>query len=562
MQTIETVASQLGVQSLRSEQRQMIESALHGEHCLGIFPTGWGKSLVYQIPALLGHGTTIIFSPLISLMDDQTQSLNRMGIPGVKALHSRVRNPDVQRMVLQEFHEGKIKLLYCAPERIQHTRQNLFDYVDGVTIDHIVIDEVHCWTNWQETFRPEYTHIPALIDRCKPKSVMAMTATAGRFTRDQIKQDLGLPMAEFVAETIDRPNLIYHTMPRSEQALYAWVRAHRQRPGIIFCRSVAAVKYLSQRLGCASYHGQMKPADRLINQERFMSKQSSVMVATNAFGMGVNKADIRWIVHFDIPTSLDDLIQETGRAGRDGLPSDCLTMVPSSFRLQRYLIEMQNPSFETIKAVYDDLAERGADTFWRRPSNLPSISHDQIESAIGYLKFLGIAQSQHDKADAFELQILKEGPKVKRGPFAVLSACQIVGGRLSAIREQTGMSRKAVLAGLRVLKNQQYIKYEPPVESIVYRLIKAFEVDPQRVRQKASLAWNNFRIMLGFLQQADNAARHRYIQDYLDCDHDQITPDGYCLRCRFLLYPAQFHPARAAMEEFRSKQVWVDSHFR
>lgn len=559
---IDETARCLGIESLVPFQRDVIESVLRNESCLVISPTGSGKSCLFQIPALLqGTGTTIVLSPIISLMDDQVRQLRQFGIQGVAALHSRVTGASAQKQILDDFQAGRHRILYVAPERIAHTRQSLLDYLPDVPIHYVVIDEAHCWLQWQQDFRPEYAKIPELIKRVRPKAVMALTATAGRFARDQLKQALGIPMSEFVAETVDRPNLLYVTKPNLGLAsIRQWLSEHQHQPGILFCRSTDTTEVLARRFGGVAYHGRMDAKARLKSHEAFMSGKAWLMVATNAFGMGVNKPDIRWTLHVDVPLSLDEFVQEGGRAGRDGLSSKCGLLISLTDRLQRYFIQTQNPSFWLIKQVYADLEKRRAWDFWRKPTINGVAKKEQISSALAYLKYLGLIQSRIMSEDKFWYRIIRHPSPSDHGPAAVLAACEELGPRVSVLEANLKLPRKSILASLRFLANQRCIYYRAPERSVMYRLLAPFEVDEHKVDQKLNLMRNSYRIMLEFLKLQTNELRHKFIKDYFDCDH-QIDEQGICKLCQFDLYPKGYELSREAMEEYQRSADFVAEHF-
>lgn len=561
MDNVDLVAQRLGVTQLRPIQREIIDTLMKGESCLGIFPTGFGKSICFQIPALLSEWTTVVFSPLISLMDDQCAQLKACGIDRVVAMHSRVTSVKAQKMIMEKFQMNEYRLFYVAPERIQNTRRSLLDHLDGAHVSYVVIDEAHCWPKWQEDFRPEYAKIAIFIEKVKPKAVIALTATAGRFTRDQLKQYISIPMTEFTAETVDRPNLEYLSCPRNECFLRNWIHDFDQQATIVFSRAPWTAVYIGSRYHGTIYHGDLDSSERETNQELFMSGKASLMSATNAFGMGINKPDIRLIVHFDIPISLDEYVQETGRAGRDGLPSKCVAFLPNDFHLQEHFINCQNPPYEILELVYRNLEEQNAHLYWRKPKPIESIHHDQVEGALSYLKYFGIIDSQYHSSDSFWVKVLRPYEKAKRGPFAILEAIERIGPQMAAVTEVTNAPRKSILAALRILRKDNYIRYRAPDRSMMYRILAPFSIERRRVEQKTNLAYNNFRIMKEFLELPSNETRHRFIQDYFDCDHGTLL-NGKCKHCGFVLYPTGYELAREAMEEYQKKIEWVEAHFR
>ena len=322
-----------GYDSFRPGQQAIVEAVLQNQDLLVIMPTGGGKSLCYQLPALLKSGLTIVVSPLIALMQDQVEALQDNGI-GATFLNSTISGAEVRQRTNQIL-DGKIKLLYVAPERMMsESFLYLMDRVaEEIGISTLAIDEAHCVSEWGHDFRPEYRQLRQIRQRYSTVPVLALTATATTRVRQDIMQQLALKQPLIHVASFNRPNLYYEVRPKPKQAQQELVRYVRQQPGsgIIYCLSRKKVEDLTQHLQAAGiqalpYHAGLDDRVRQVNQTRFIRDDVRVMVATIAFGMGINKPDVRFVVHYDLPRNLEGYYQESGRAGRDGEPANCLLL--------------------------------------------------------------------------------------------------------------------------------------------------------------------------------------------------------------------------------------------
>jgi ATP-dependent DNA helicase RecQ len=314
-----------GYSAFRGEQQAIIEHVTGGGDALVLMPTGGGKSLCYQIPALLRPGTAIVVSPLIALMQDQVDALRQLGVEA--AFLNSSLDALAQRDVERRFAEGALKLLYVAPERLLTER--CLDMLARAPIPLFAIDEAHCVSQWGHDFRPEYRQLTVLHERFPTVPRIALTATADAPTRREIVERLALGSArEFVA-SFDRPNICYRVVEKDEarKQLKDFLAGHEGESGIVYCLSRRKVEdtaaWLVERgISALPYHAGMDAADRIANQRRFLREDGIVIVATIAFGMGIDKPDVRFVAHMDLPKSMEGYYQETGRAGRDGLPAD------------------------------------------------------------------------------------------------------------------------------------------------------------------------------------------------------------------------------------------------
>jgi len=320
-----------GYSEFRHQQEAIIQRILDGQDVVALMPTGGGKSLCYQLPAVLMNGLTIVISPLIALMKDQVDSLNVNGISA--AFLNSTQSPDEQQRIADQLKKGKIKLLYLAPERLFGQGSNLISFLKSLPVCLIAIDEAHCISHWGHDFRPEYLMLAGLKTEFPRIPVIALTATADKLTLKDILEKLNLKdPAEFVS-SFNRANITYKVVPKrnSFKQLLAFLNQKKEDSGIIYCLSRKSTEELAADLKsygflAEAYHAGMDNADKARNQEAFLRDEVKIMVATIAFGMGINKSNVRYVVHVDLPKNIEGYYQETGRAGRDGLPSDALLL--------------------------------------------------------------------------------------------------------------------------------------------------------------------------------------------------------------------------------------------
>ncbi|MBD7978056.1 DNA helicase RecQ [Serpens gallinarum] len=314
-----------GYDAFRGHQAAIIERVARGGDALVLMPTGGGKSLCYQVPALLRDGLAVVVSPLIALMDDQVATLNELGVEAV-ALNSTL-NLDEQREIAERIRRNEIKALYLAPERLVQPR--MLAFLQRLEIALFAIDEAHCVSQWGHDFRPEYLQLGQLAEYFPEVPRIALTATADMRTREEIAQRLHLQDAERFLSSFDRPNIFYRIVPKEQprKQLLGFLAERKGDAGIVYCLSRKKVDDLAaflseQGFPALPYHAGLPSELRAYHQKRFLNEEGLIMVATIAFGMGIDKPNVRFVAHLDLPKSLEAYYQETGRAGRDGLPAD------------------------------------------------------------------------------------------------------------------------------------------------------------------------------------------------------------------------------------------------
>ena len=331
MNLYQTLKHYFGYDTLRTGQQELMEGILKGKDVLGIMPTGAGKSLCYQVPALMLSGITIVISPLISLMSDQVKALNQAGVHAAYINSSLTENQI--RAALLYAAQGKYKIIYVAPERLNTMR--FFDFACQADISMVTVDEAHCISQWGQDFRPSYLEIADFLARLPGRPVVsAFTATATERVKQDIMGSLGLQNPVTVVTGFDRPNLFFRVVKRkggkeTDNSILNYVKRHEDESGIIYCATKKNVDnvcelLLQHGISAGKYHAGLSLEERKESQDDFTYDRIRVMVATNAFGMGIDKSNVRYVLHYNMPQSLEYYYQEAGRAGRDGEEAECV----------------------------------------------------------------------------------------------------------------------------------------------------------------------------------------------------------------------------------------------
>jgi len=413
--------SALGVKRLRPGQREATEALLAGRDVLAVMPTGSGKSAIYQLAALQIPGPTLVVSPLVALQRDQVEAIARRRLAGAGQANAAVPAGE-RRQAIEGFSQGDLEFLFLAPEQLANP--DTLEHVQAARPSLLVVDEAHCISTWGHDFRPEYARLGELLEALGRPQALALTATAAPPVRREIIQGLGLRDPAVVVRGFDRPNIHlavewFSEAEAKDDALVERVKAGGDRPGIVYAATRRRTEELAGRLGGAgvaavAYHAGLRAADRRAAQEAFMADGDTVIVATTAFGMGIDKPDVRFVFHADAPESLDAYHQELGRAGRDGRPAEAVLFYrPEDLGLRRFFAGGGHLGLEQLQAVARALPGRDGPVDEAELRRATGLSRTKLETARNLLARAGTPEAaaaldeDHRRVEQSRIEMLR-----------------------------------------------------------------------------------------------------------------------------------------------------------
>ncbi len=565
-QLLELLKIHFGYESFLPGQEKAIDNILSNQDTLVVLPTGGGKSMIYQLPALVLSGITIVISPLIALMKDQVDSLLKVGIPAT-FINSSLSLEEIN-FRMEKIKKNEIKIVYVAPERF-YNPQFLKD-LEKIKVSLFAIDEAHCISQWGHDFRPSFLRLKQVIKLVGKPIIVALTATATPEVREDIIKQLELKNCDIIVTGFSRPNLQFAVIPTpSSQKIESIVNFLLTNPeigsGVIYVGTRNKADEILERLiennvKAVSYHAGMDANSRNWVQDQFLNDEVQVVVATNAFGMGVNKKNIRFVIHHDLPGTIEAYYQEAGRAGRDGDPSFCLLFYNQQDRyLREFFIKGDNPEPETIKEVYEYLLQKANDFISPQETILltyaeiiQNLSESIPEMAVGTtLKILekeGYISRPNEKTSNSFLRIKKDwtkiiesiGKRAKTQIEVVLGLQEKYFTKLNQgwefnpeeVAIVLNLKKDSILRTIKKLAENDLVEYRPPFRGTEIKLLKIvssedLEINFKILKEKALRAYEKLDEMEGYVFSLD--CRQNYILKYFG---DYNSPNcGKCDSC-------------------------------
>jgi len=424
-----------GYSQFRGNQKAIIENILKGNNTFVIMPTGAGKSLCYQLPALLNEGTAIVISPLIALMKNQVDQLNALGI-NAKFLNSTLTKAESTK-VKKETLGGEVKLLYVAPESL--TKEENIEFLKQANISFVAIDEAHCISEWGHDFRPEYRRIKSIIGEFGNLPIIALTATATPKVQLDIQRNLQMEDADLFKSSFNRENLYYEVRPKvhTKKQIIQFIKDNLGKSGIVYCLSRKKVEEIAEFLTvndikAAPYHAGLDASVRMKNQDAFLNEEVDVIVATIAFGMGIDKPDVRFVIHYDAPKSLEGYYQETGRAGRDGLEGNCILFYAYKdiLKLEKFNKDKPVTERENSKILLEEMSAYAESSVCRRKQLLHYFGEEYQDEECGKKMWCDICRYPPEKFEAKEYaQSVIEAVKLTNQRFGLRHIVNVLLGK-------------------------------------------------------------------------------------------------------------------------------------
>lgn len=543
-----------GYSDFRPGQIEIIKSVLSGCDTLGVMPTGGGKSLCYQVPAMCFPGLTVVISPLISLMKDQIDTLKSKKYPA-EMINSTVSFTD-QHRIMDDVFAGRVKLLYLTPERLKN--EQFVRSLQECKISLFAIDEAHCISEWGHDFRPDYRRLSSVINFLNNPPILALTATATEKVRSDIVKVIGMKNPKVIINGFNRTNLIYGVEKyyRKEDKNVGLVNFLKKvkKPGIIYTSSVKdadeVYNYLrtNTQYNFGVYHGKLSGDKRIEVQDDFLNNKLDILIATNAFGMGVDKSDIRFVVHYTIPGTIEAYYQETGRAGRDGNTSFCLLQyMEHDEKIQRFFIKSKNPAVDRMESLFKVLLKYSKDGLIYEDNEIQEndmkISHHEKAAILKQLSFMGCIENDFLSEDQFEL-FIKKNKNGEQKYAMIISELERVAGREKTITGSLKGLAKRLDLRERELKD---IFAQLGRDKIIdYKIIKAgrivrvtekkipedkLKVYSDKLVEKIKLDYEKLDAVVGYAALKGNECRRRYLLNYFGEEFSEANC-GKCDLCR------------------------------
>ncbi|HEX8160446.1 MAG TPA: RecQ family ATP-dependent DNA helicase [Pyrinomonadaceae bacterium] len=548
-----------GFAEFREGQREVIDSILEGHDTVVVMPTGGGKSLCFQLPALMREGATVVVSPLIALMKDQVDALRARGLPAT-FVNSSI-DFEEQKERIRSLRRGELKLVYVAPERFRST--HFVEALQSANVSLFAVDEAHCVSTWGHDFRPDFLRLRHAIEQIGRPQVVALTATATPYVRADIIEQLGLREPRAFVSGFDRPNLslrVVHTQKDREKITHIRALAAAGGSGIVYASTRKSVEQVARRLQDAGlsvvgYHAGMEDSERVRAQDQFMSGARQMIVATNAFGMGIDKPDIRFVAHYQMPGSIEAYYQEIGRAGRDGLPSACALLFNyADKRTQDYFIEGSYPPPELIAKVYEALVatgERRIELSTKEIAARAAVRNEMaVQSALITLEKAGHIERGAGAENRASVRLLmpshlaRETVGAKRSARDKLMLFALLGGHdvneradtelnVADLAESLELDLNGARRALSSLAEAGVISYQPArrtrgVLMLDERPARRLNVRPQDLARRAALEQRKLREMISFCYTED--CYRAFILDYFG-DRSHAPTCGKCGNC-------------------------------
>jgi ATP-dependent DNA helicase RecQ len=566
---LEALQRFFGYPAFRPGQEEIIASALSGQDTLVVMPTGGGKSLCYQVPALLCEGVTIVVSPLIALMKDQVDALELRGVRAT-TINSMLGFGEVQQR-MTDIRYGLYSLVYVAPERFES--KAFLELLKGIRIALFAVDEAHCISEWGHDFRPSYMKLRDALEMFNRPPVVALTATATPYVQEDIITQLGLVSPRRFVRGFDRPNLSYNVIQSTDKDgdLRVILRREMGREGssIVYCGTRKTVEGVGMMLHAEGlpvtvYHAGMPDADRHIAQDSFIAGRARIIVATNAFGMGIDKANVRHVVHYDMPGSIEAYYQEAGRGGRDGAPSDCTLLYNGrDRRLQEFFIRTSFPDRQEIEPVYDALWDSLQIAVGMRYEGIfvPAIQglaarskvHPvALQSILGILEKSGVLRrikaerlaSVKFIADSQEIQSYYRRTRDEDRKQTIIALLRTLGG--AALGQETlfnpdemirkhGLTMESFDRGMRGLMMGRLLQYTPPSPGAGYQFIaerlaaRKIPIDEGALEKGRDRALLKLDAVERYIRTV--GCRRDFILEYFHAEHEE-SGCGRCDNCR------------------------------